>query len=77
MKNKKKDDTAINFVEVPLSKFAEEYNKNIPDGFPHATLKILQKFKEAYPTLFKDKGDWTVDKHRKKLMDWLASHHDE
>jgi len=77
MKNKKKDDTAMNFVEVPPSTFVQEYNKNIPDSFPRASLKILQKFKETYPALFKDKTEWIIDKHRKKLMDWLASHHEK
>ncbi|MBU3968880.1 hypothetical protein KJ991_01550 [Patescibacteria group bacterium] len=77
MKTKKDNSTNINFIEVPPSTFVQEYNKNIPDSFPQASLRILQKFKETYPSLFKDKSEWTIDKHRKKLMDWLASHHEK
>lgn len=77
MKTKKHDDTAVNFIEVSPSEFVQEYNKNIPDAFPHVSLKILEKFRKAYPALFKDNSEWTNDKHRKKLMDWLVSNHEE
>ena len=50
---------------------------NIPETFPRASLSALEKFKVAHPGLFKGKGDWIIDKHRKKLMDWLASYSQE
>jgi hypothetical protein len=29
----------------------------------------------VYPSLFKDNVYWSLDKHRKKLMDWLPQYH--
>jgi len=56
--------------------FIEYYNKNIPDTFPVATIKTLNAFKAQYPSLFKEDGQWIIQKHRKKFMDWHASHSD-
>ena len=64
-------------AENQLSVFVDYYNQNIPKGFPTATVKSLEKFKEMNPGLFKENNSWTIDKHRKKLMDWLASHPEE
>ena len=59
--------------EAPLTKaeFMESYNKNMPEGYPRATLTLLEKFKEAHLSLFKGKSAWTLDQHRKRLFDWL------
>lgn len=67
----------VNFIPTSAGVFVEYYNSSIPDVFPHATVKTLEKFKTAHPALFKRNGDWTIDKHRKKLMDWLTSHKEE
>ena len=56
--------------------FVQYYNENIPEAFPHATLKALERFQALHPSLFKGSPDWTVEKHRKKLMDWLPSYKD-
>ena len=65
----------INLIGKPISDFIDYYNENIPPSFPRATRKALEAFKVAYPSLFiKGVEDWTIEKHRKKLMDWLASH---
>ncbi len=61
---------------VSLANFAESYNKILPPRFPRASEKILKQFQTAYPTLFKNGDSWSIDKHRKRLMDWLASHRD-
>ncbi|OGC84861.1 hypothetical protein A3F55_00045 [Candidatus Adlerbacteria bacterium RIFCSPHIGHO2_12_FULL_53_18] len=63
----------INFEEKPLAVFLQYYNQNTPEQFPRATTESLQKFKAAHAELFKDTNEWTIDKHRKKLMDWLTS----
>ncbi|MEK7553037.1 MAG: hypothetical protein AAB505_02945 [Patescibacteria group bacterium] len=64
-----------NLIETSTSVFVEYYNKNIPKNFPRASLGMLEKFRARYPNLFKGSGDeWTIEKHRKKLMDWLASY---
>ena len=63
-----------NFIGTSTEVFIEYYNKNIPDTFPHATHKTLKEFQTQYPSLFKEDRKWTINKHRKKYMDWLISH---
>ncbi|OGF83352.1 hypothetical protein A3B18_02085 [Candidatus Giovannonibacteria bacterium RIFCSPLOWO2_01_FULL_46_13] len=67
-----------NQLETSLASFMDSYNKNLPGGFPSATIKVLHKFRAAHPLLFSGNGDeWIIDKHRKRFMDWLSSHHDD
>ena len=63
----------LNLIEKTLSGFVHYYNENIPDTFPRASVKALQMFKAGHAELFKDSTEWTIDKHRKKLMDWLTA----
>ncbi len=58
-------------VQITLADFLESYNKNMPASFPRASTKLLMKFKETHPTLFKKGDTWSLDQHRKKLMDWI------
>ncbi|MBI2669972.1 MAG: hypothetical protein HYX20_02430 [Candidatus Yanofskybacteria bacterium] len=77
MRNKKdKEQKEQNEAPVTLPVFLESYNKNIPAGFPRASVAILKKFQDAHPTLFKHKDAWSVDRHRKRLVDWLSSNSD-
>jgi hypothetical protein len=77
MKSKKdKEQQELNEAPVTLAVFLESYNQNIPAGFPRSTVATLKKFQEAHPMLFKQKDSWSVDRHRKKLIDWLSSHPD-
>lgn len=64
----------LNEAVTSLSHFAEVYNKTLPLGFPHASNRALQKFQTLYPLLFKGDNSWSIDKHRKRFMDWHASH---
>ncbi|HEY4499555.1 MAG TPA: hypothetical protein VJH70_00265 [Candidatus Paceibacterota bacterium] len=64
----------VNLVKTTLVAFMESYNKSIPIGFPHASVKVLKQFQESYPVLFKGSNEWSIDKHRKKVMDWLPSY---
>jgi hypothetical protein len=74
MKNKKdKEQQELNETPVTLAAFLESYNKNIPASFPRASVATLKKFQDAHPMLFKRDGMWSVDHHRKKLIDWLSS----
>ena len=73
---RKNDELAINQNITSLNEFLENYNKNIPPGYLHASVKSLKRFQTVYPALFKNGDEWSVDKHRKKLMDWLTSHSD-
>lgn len=54
--------------------FLKSYNENLPEAFPQATTGLLNEFKKANPNLFKDNGEWSLDQHRKKVMDWLPAH---
>lgn len=56
---------------LTAAEFLESYNKNMPEGYPHVTLVILEKFKEAHPSLFKNNSAWTLDLHRKRMIEWL------
>ena len=73
MKQKNKE-WEQNQIMTPTVVFMESYNRITPDGFPRVTVKVLREFQKEYPTLFKDPDEWSIDKHRKKLMDWLSSH---
>lgn len=65
------EELKISEAQIPLSDFMKSYNDNIPTGFPHATVLLLKKFKELHVSLFKHGELWSLDQHRKKLMDWL------
>ena len=53
--------------------FLKSYNENLPHEFPQASLVLLREFKKAHTTLFKEDNLWSLDQHRKKVMDWLTS----
>jgi len=76
MRGKSYDALKLNQTETPLLIFMESYNKSVPASFPHASVKILKQFQVLHPILFKNSDEWSIDKHRKKLMDWLPSHLD-
>lgn len=63
----------VNTIGKSAAVFTQYYNENIPGIFPQVTAKDLEKFRVAHPNLFKGSSEWTIDKHRKKLMDWLVS----
>lgn len=54
--------------------FLAAYNTGLPPQFPRASASLLAVFKAAYPALFKNDGLWSLDTHRKKVMDWLPSY---
>ena len=70
-------DLEINRKETPLPDFIEKYNASIPASFPRASLASLQEFRVSHPILFKKGAGWSVDRHRKRLMDWLSSYRHE
>lgn len=51
--------------------FIKSYNKNLPARFTKATMEHVRAFQKAYPALFDGKQSWSLDRHRKKFMDWL------
>lgn len=70
---RKNDPLEKNLLNTSPVEFIENYNKSVPLGFPQATDEALRKFQISYPGLFKKAGMWSIDKHRKRLMDWLSS----
>lgn len=58
-------------VLITVSEFLESYNKNMPAGWPQVTSALLGKFREEHESLFTHGDLWSLDQHRKKLMDWL------
>jgi len=64
-------DLKISQAQISLEEFLESYNKNMPASFPRASVVLLKKFKEAHEMLFKNGDLWSLDQHRKKLIDWL------
>ena len=64
----------INQTATTLAVFMESYNKSIPEGYPRASATVLKKFQVAHQMLFKHGDSWSVDRHRKKVMDWLSEH---
>jgi hypothetical protein len=67
------DKLKINQVGTPLLAFMESYNKSIPSSFPRPSAKLLKIFQTLHPALFRHGDEWSIDKHRKRIMDWLPS----
>ncbi len=64
-----------NQAKTTLAVFLEAYNKSVPESFPKATIKSVKAFQALHPTLFKSGNQWSIELHRKKLMDWLPTYH--
>ncbi len=73
---KKYDALKLNQTRTSLVVFMESYNKSIPVSFPQASVKILKKFQALHPILFRHADEWSIDRHRKRVMDWLPSYND-
>lgn len=58
---------------LTFSDFMKSYNEGLPLQFPRASLALLREFRKAHAALFKDNNSWSLDQHRKKVMDWLTS----
>ena len=70
------EELEISQKQMSLPDFVKSYNQNMPAGFPRASLALLRKFKEAHAILFKNGDLWSLDQHRKKIMDWLPANID-
>jgi hypothetical protein len=58
-----------------LTEFMKLYNENLPSSFPKASAELLEQFRSKHADSFKSKGGWSLDQHRKKVMDWLCALH--
>lgn len=58
-----------------LADFLALYNENLPATFPKASTELLEEFRSIHAALFARRGNmWSLDQHRRKVMDWLRSH---
>lgn len=73
---RKNEQYELSQILTSLPVFIENYNKSVPLGFYQATSKMLVKFQELHPMLFKKGDAWSMEKHRKRVMDWLFSNHE-
>jgi hypothetical protein len=65
-------DPKENEVHISPSDFLKSFNAHMPESFPRVTNSLLQKFRESHEGLFLKSGElWSLDLHRKKLIDWL------
>jgi hypothetical protein len=58
---------------LSLQDFLKSYNEDLPPQFPRASLPLLKEFKKEHATLFKHNNSWSLDQHRKVVMNWLPS----
>lgn len=70
MKNYLKE-PALNEILLSLNEFLISYNKNMPANFSQVSEEQLLKFKDEHGSLFRNSDKWSLDLHRKKLIDWL------
>lgn len=67
---------SLNEIQITLVDFLASYNQNMPASFPRASVALLKKFQETHSMLFKHGETWSLDQHRKKVMDWLPQNRD-
>lgn len=70
MKNYPKE-LKLNEIPLSLSEFLKSFNQNMPANFPQVSEKQLLMFKKEHEVLFRKGNTWSLDQHRKKVMDWL------
>lgn len=59
---------------LSLSEFLRCYNEDLPTQFPQASAPLLRQFRKDHNALFRADNAWSLDQHRKKVMDWLPAH---
>lgn len=68
------EELEISEKRISLADFLKSYNKGLPASFPRSSTASLKKFKESHPLFFKHGDLWSLDEHRKKILDWLPQH---
>ena len=57
-----------------LAEFLKLYNQDLPATFPRASKALLEEFQSTHAEFFKVSQDWSLNIHRKRVMDWLPAH---
>jgi hypothetical protein len=65
------EELSVSEARVPLADFLKSYNKGLPKGFPRSSTALLKKYKVLHPLFFKHGDLWSLDEHRKKVLDWI------
>lgn len=65
------EELKISEERVSLGTFLKSYNRGLPTGFPRSSISLLKKFKESHPLFFKHGNMWSLDEHRKRVLDWI------
>lgn len=68
------EELKLSEAQLSLADFLKSYNKNLPVNFPRSSVALLKKFKATHPLFFKHGDLWSLDEHRKKVIDWLPQH---
>jgi len=63
-------------TQISLKEFLLSYNQNIPATFPKVSEEQLRRFKREHANFFKNGEFWSLDQHRKKIIDWLPQDKD-
>ena len=69
--------TKLHEAQISLKEFLLTYNKNLPTTFPRVSEAQLLRFKREHLSFFKNGEFWSLDQHRKKIIDWLPQNKDE
>jgi hypothetical protein len=65
------EELSVSEVRMSLADFLKSYNKGLPEGFPRSSAALLKKYKQSHPLFFKHGDLWSLDEHRKKILDWI------
>jgi len=65
------EELKISEARTSLADFIKSYNKGLPASFPRSSVALLNEFRSSHPLFFKHGNLWSLDEHRKKIMDWL------
>ena len=71
------EELKISELRISLADFLTSYNKSLPEGFPRASQALLREFKTTHPLFFKHGDLWSLDEHRKKILDWMPPRRQE
>lgn len=60
-----------------MDEFIESYNElfNVPSD--DATRGLCKLYKNEHPNEFKTTAEWSIEKHRKRFMDWMSKQRPE
>ncbi|HEY5589049.1 MAG TPA: hypothetical protein VIK86_08845 [Candidatus Paceibacterota bacterium] len=55
-----------------ITEFLKKHNDLVVNDSFKFSILILKQFKQEHPTLFESENDWSLEKHRDKIIDWYS-----